>query len=244
MEQETLVKICMNGGAAKADLPTVPISVEDYEREIPAFMQMGVFDFHIHFRDGGGTDTLAQEAVEPQFRYLKERFPLCRIGIGSPLGPARTPALREKQVGAWTGWRPDYISLNICEERSLELGAILQAKAVPIEWGIFTMADARAFAAHRCAEAAFRVLIEIPSGSGDEQRAAAEEIYHFLHQRYPGLVYLLHGKGTGTWTVIRYAREHALPYRIGLEDTAVDETGRPLLTNLALYRHALELLCP
>ncbi len=235
-----LIKICMNGGKLKEKYPWVPVTAEEYEKEIPGLLKEGISNFHIHFRGEDGIETLSQDAIEPQFRYLKEKFPECRIGIGSPLKSGRTAAIRAQQVSEWN-WHPDYISLNICEEGSRELAPVLVEKETPIEWGVFTMEDAEKFVEWNCEQTAFRVLIEIFEGNGPEQRKQAEEIYHFLHSRYPNLEYLLHGFGQGTWEVIRFAKENGLPYRIGFEDTDVDENGNPIASNLELYRRSLNI---
>ena len=170
-----MIKISMNGGVSKAQNPYVPITVEEYAAEIGQFLQLGIKHFHIHFRDAGGKESLEQEVVLPQFLALKKRFPNCQIGIGSPLQNGMTAAKRQKAIAAWT-WRPDYISVNVCEEGSCALSKTLQQLQVPIEYGIFTLADAEEFVARQYSQSAFRVLIEVSGEATDEatvEKAAA-----------------------------------------------------------------------
>lgn len=235
-----MIKIAMNGGRSKAENPSVPVTVEEYAREIAWFMEQGVSAFHIHFRDEEGRESLAQQVVEPQFRQLKERFPACLIGIGSPLQGGITSAIRHTLVLQWT-WQPDFISLNLSEEGSLELIPVLREKQVPIEYGIFSMQDARIFMDNRLETSAYRVLIEMVFASSPAQALAdAQEIEDFLHGAHPGLELLFHAENLPTWAVIARARDQGKNWRIGLEDTLLLPDGRQAADNKSLYLAALE----
>ena len=234
-----MIKISMNGGVSKAQNPYVPITVEEYAAEIGQFLQLGIKHFHIHFRDAGGKESLEQEVVLSQFLALKKRFPNCQIGIGSPLQNGMTAAKRQKAIAAWT-WRPDYISVNVCEEGSCALSKTLQQLQVPIEYGIFTLADAEEFVARQYSQSAFRVLIEVSGEATDEatvEKAAA--ILTFLQKRYPDLEYLLHGEDIHTWAVIQYARQKGYAWRIGFEDIDCFANGEKAHSNIELYKHCI-----
>ena len=146
-----------------------------------------------------------------------------------------------EEISAWT-WKPDYISLNIPEEGSDELAQLLIEKKVPIEYSCFTIDDALAFEKQGYADSTFRVLVEV-SGEKDGQRTVdkAVQIYQYLHDRYPQLEYVIHGEDIYTWDVIHYAKAFHLNWRIGMEDITCDEHGQELTSNVALYRHALEI---
>ena len=210
-----MVKISMNGGVSKADNPYVPVNPEEYLEEIAWFMQHGVNNFHIHFRGADGVDTLEQKYVRPQFQKLKEVFPNAMIGVGSPLLYGRTSEIRLNQVNRWT-WKPDYISVNVCEEGSPQLSELLQKQGIPIEYGIFEMEDAEEF---------------VRQGYID-----------YLHDKYPEGNYLIHGEDIFTWDVIRFADSRGVDWRIGFEDIDRDENGQLLTSNVALYQHAMEIL--
>lgn len=71
---------------------------EEYKKEIDWFQAHGLHDFHIHFRDPEGQDTLLQKYVQPQWEALKIACPGCRIGIGSPLLFGRTHEKRMEDI--------------------------------------------------------------------------------------------------------------------------------------------------
>lgn len=236
-----MIKIALNGGSPKENNPHLPVTFAEYKAEIDWFQSRRLHDFHIHFRDPDGSDTLKQEYVQPQWEALKKACPGCRIGIGSPLLFGRTHKKRMEEISAWT-WRPDYISLNIPEEGSNELALLLIQKRIPIEYSCFTMDDALAFDHLGYASTALRVLIEVSGeSSGPRTVKKAAAIYQYLHTHYPQLEYVIHGEDIYTWDVIRYAKASGLNWRIGMEDITCDETGRELTSNVALYRHALAL---
>lgn len=236
-----MIKIALNGGKPKTENPNLPTSFEEYKKEIDWFQAHGLHDFHIHFRDPEGQDTLLQKYVQPQWEALKIACPGCRIGIGSPLLFGRTHEKRMEEISAWT-WKPDYISLNIPEEGSNELAQLLIEKKVPIEYSCFTIDDALVFEKQGYADSTFRVLVEV-SGEKDGQRTVdkAVQIYQYLDDRYPHLEYVIHGEDIYTWDVIHYAKAFHLNWRIGMEDISCDEHGHELTSNVALYRHALEI---
>ena len=236
-----MIKIAMNGGRSKADNPAIPVSVEEYAREIAWFMKQGVSMFHIHFRNAEGEESLQQKEIEPQFRQLKERFPACRIGIGSPLQNGMTAEKRHELVAEWT-WSPDFISLNLSEKGSLELVPVLREKQIPIEFGIFSMQDAKAFVDNNLEPLAHRALIEMVFASSPAQALAdALEIENFLHSAYPGLELLFHAENLPTWAVLARARDQGKNWRIGLEDTLLLPDGRQADGNRELYLAALEV---
>ncbi len=237
-----MVKIALNGGMPKEINPDVPTTVDEYSEEIRWFVEQGLRYFHIHFRDAEGMDSLEQAVVQPQWEELKARFPQIQIGVGSPLLFGRTQEQRMEQVGKWEGWKPDYISVNVPEEGTVEFMRLLREKGVPMEVSCFTMEDARVFVENGYIEYADRVLIEV---SGEKDGPAtiekARSIYEFLHSRYPKVEYLVHGEDIFTWDVIGFAKKEGLSWRIGMEDVATDEQGNPMHSNRALYEHALEV---
>ena len=76
-----MIKIALNGGKSKEENPNLPVTLEEYKQEIDWFQAHGLHDFHIHFRDPAGLDTLLQKYVQSQWEALKSAFPGCRIGM-------------------------------------------------------------------------------------------------------------------------------------------------------------------
>ena len=229
-----MIKIAMNGGISKDMNPHVPTTTEEYAKEIEWFLKHGVRHFHIHFRDADGRESLEQSVIEPQFNELKERFPDAFIGIGSPLENGMTAAKREQTVSAWT-WRPDYISLNVAEEGSDRLSAILKEKQIPVEYGLVTMEDAETFVNKGYISSSCRILIEVSEESDEASVRTAEKILDFLHGLYPDAEYLLHGEYGYTWALIDHARKNGLSWRIGLEDTEYLKNGKQAGSNIELF---------
>ena len=236
-----MIKIALNGSWLKEEKPYVPVTTEEYLKDIKWFMDRGIRHFHIHFRDENGHDSLDMKAIRPQFEALKKAFPDCLIGVGSPLGEDRTSALRLRQVKDWTDWKPDYISVNICEEGRAEFVELLREKGVPIEFGIFDMEDAKTYVKERYNDIALRVLIEVPcAGSAEATLSNAREIYEYLSGLYPETEYVIHGEEVHTWNVISYAMKQGQSWRIGLEDVDQDPSGKMMTDNTQLYLKALE----
>lgn len=93
-----MIKIALNGGSPKENNPHLPVTFTEYKAEIDWFQSHGLHDFHIHFRDPDGSDTLKQGYVQPQWAALKKACPGCRIGIGSPLLFGRTHKKRMEDI--------------------------------------------------------------------------------------------------------------------------------------------------
>ena len=174
----------MNGDRSKFDTPYVPITINEYLEEIEWFISKGINVFHIHFRDLTGNESLEQLIIEPQFMHLKKIFPSCKIGIGTPLQHGMTSEKREQLISQWT-WSPDFVSLNLSEEGSIELSKILNSKQIPIEYGIFSMLDALTFEKFDLQKNAYRVLIEIfDMDTAEEAVKAAHELVLFFQKRF------------------------------------------------------------
>ena len=70
-----MIKIALNGGKSKEENPNLPTTFAEYKQEIDWFQAHGLHDFHIHFRDPAGLDTLEQKYVQPQWEALKTACP-------------------------------------------------------------------------------------------------------------------------------------------------------------------------
>lgn len=81
-----MIKIALNGGKPKTENPNLPTSFEEYKKEIDWFQAHGLHDFHIHFRDPEGQDTLLQKYVQPHpqealQKLKKQQYPTA-IAVG------------------------------------------------------------------------------------------------------------------------------------------------------------------
>ncbi|UPQ85944.1 hypothetical protein M0R79_00795 [Ignavigranum ruoffiae] len=105
-----LKEICLNGGLFPTEEVKVPITLEQYVKEIQFFINEGIVNFHIHFRDSDGNESLDEHIISPQFRFLKDKFPMINIGIGSPLQNGINSKLREELISNWSNFKPDFIN--------------------------------------------------------------------------------------------------------------------------------------
>ncbi|EHR31972.1 hypothetical protein HMPREF9709_01785 [Helcococcus kunzii ATCC 51366] len=237
-----LKKICLNGGLFPTQEVKVPITLKQYVKEIQFFINKGILNFHIHFRDSYGNESLDENIIYPQFRFLKDKFPMINIGIGSPLQNGINSKLREDLISNWYNFKPDFISVNLSEKGSIDLINILKEKDIKIEYGIFSLKDAEIFTNNKLYINCYRVLLEIIDDNNNPKTSAkaikeANNLVNYFQQLYPDIEIILHGENKYDWDIIKIAIEKNINYRIGLEDTTIDNKGRILESNIELYNY-------
>jgi uncharacterized protein (DUF849 family) len=133
--------------------------------------------------------------------------------------------------------RPDFASVNVGEPGFEELVQVLRDADIEVEAGVWTPEGAEVLGARTV----HRVLVEIVTGPASNAAARADEILQRLDEVGSTSPRLLHGEEEACWPLIEHAGRLGLPTRIGLEDTLVDETGRPAHDNAALVMRAIEV---
>lgn len=239
-----LKKICLNGGLSPGEIVRIPINLEHYVEEIQFFSEEGIKFFHIHFRDYEGKESLEENIIMSQFSYLKDKFPMIFIGIGSPLQNGINSNLRKNLISSWFDFKPDFISVNLSEEGSVDLINILKGKDIKIEYGIFSLEDVEIFKNNKLYINCYRVLLEIIDDENNpksnvEAIIEAEKLISYFEQTYPDIEILVHGENKYAWDIIKLAIEKNINYRIGLEDTIFNDKGEILETNIDLYNFYL-----
>jgi len=130
------------------------------------------------------------------------------------------------------------VSLNLAEERSIELGSELLARGIGIEAGVFDLGDADALLAAPWAGQVTRVLVEVLFEHDD---ASAVELGTAIDGRVASLgrPRLWHGDGRATWAVVDAGLADGHDVRVGLEDTLIDRDGTPAPSNLDQVKRIL-----
>ena len=172
---------------------------------------------HIHPRDAQGRESLAAADVAAALTAVREAAPGMPVGISTggwiaPGGPARLAPMR-----TWTVL-PDYVSVNIHEPEAESIVALMQARGIGVEAGIWTRAAAARFVASRTPRYSLRILVEMTAEDPEAAAAEAEAVLRMLDDAGIAVPILLHGEGGSVWPMVRMAAERGLATRVGLED--------------------------
>jgi uncharacterized protein (DUF849 family) len=236
-----MLQACLNGGRRRSEHPAIPVTPDELARDARAVRDAGAEELHIHPRDAAGAESLAPEDVAAALAAVRAAVPGRPVGVGTgawiaPGGRARRGHLR--------GWRvlPDYVSVNLNEEDAPEVMALMRARGVGIEAGLWTAADARRFVALPEAPACLRVLVEMTSGDPAAAAAEAERVLDVLAGAGIGLPVLLHGEGGSVWEMVRMAGRRGFDTRAGFEDGLTLPDGAPAPSNAAIVAAAVKLL--
>jgi uncharacterized protein (DUF849 family) len=142
-------------------------------------------------------------------------------------------------VAQWT--EPDYTSVNLSEDGSIELMQALLAAGIGVEAGVWSVADAELLVRSGLTGRLTRVLVEPLGSSPREALAEVAEIHRVLDAAEVAEPRLQHGDGESTWPLIRDAIARGLDTRVGFEDTLLLPDGRPAGSNAELVAAAREL---
>jgi uncharacterized protein (DUF849 family) len=156
---------------------------------------------------------------------------------------SRATARRLALVAGWTGPdKPDFASVNVNEPGIDALADLLiESLGIPVEAGVWTVADVDLLAGSTLASRAFQVLLEPTSRVASEAVAVASAASVALLERGIAVPQVHHGYGLATWDVIRWAAGAGFRVRIGLEDTTVLPDGAVAAGNGDLVAAAMRL---
>lgn len=234
-----LVKVCLNGPRPREDHPALPLAPEELAREAARSVEAGAGAIHMHVRGAGGEDTLEPTAVAEAVRAVRASCPETPLGLTTGLWTvAGDHARRMELIGAWEEL-PDFVSVNVSEPGFEELCRLLLARGVGIEPGLWSVENARAFAASAYRDRGLRILVE---SMGSEPTAAVMEaaaIEEVLRGQGVAAPQLHHGAGLATWAVIDRALSRGHDVRVGLEDTTVLPDGSTARDNAQLVAEAV-----
>ncbi|MER8016520.1 3-keto-5-aminohexanoate cleavage protein [Streptomyces griseoluteus] len=231
------MQVCLNGSRTAADGAHVPLTPEELARSAAAAVAAGATEAHVHPRAPCGRESLSARVVGPVVEALRG---LAGVPVGVTTGAWAEPgtAARLEQVRSWSVL-PDFASVNWHEPGAEELAALLLARGVAVEAGIWSGTEGAArFAASPLGPRVLRVLAEVTDTNPSTAEASAHALLTSLAPAH-GRPVLLHGEDGGTWPVLRLAGRLGLATRIGLEDTLLLPNGERALSNAQLVAAGL-----
>jgi uncharacterized protein (DUF849 family) len=233
-----VLQACLNGARAPGEHPALPLTPAQLAADARAAVAAGARSVHLHVRDSSGTESLEPADVSAVLRAVSG------VEISLSTGLWITDHDVERRHALVAGWteRPDLVSLNLSEPGWEELAALLHERAIGVEAGLATVADAEVLIDGPLRPA--RVLVEIDDETldGDGAVARAAAIDEVLDRAGHSVPRLHHGFGPATWAVLAAAVARGHDVRVGLEDVLVMPDGTPAPGNEALVVAAASLL--
>lgn len=233
------IKACLNGARRPADNPAIPITPEAIAVEAVAAAAAGARAVHFHPKDADGVDTLDAVAVAAAVRAVRAAAPGLAIGVTTGAWAIPDAAQRVAAVEAWTVL-PDFASVNWSEDGSDSVAAVLAARGVGIEAGLFHPQAVANWAASPSRGACIRLMIELLRPVPDFE-AMADAMLAQVTAVDPQTPVLLHSRGPDVWRAVRHAARRGLQTRIGFEDAIELPDGSPAPGNAALVTAAYEI---
>jgi uncharacterized protein (DUF849 family) len=249
-----LVKACLNGGTKRSAHPAVPLSAAELAADAIAVVKAGAGAIHLHprdvcgladpaARDGSAPESLDSEWVLPAVAAVHKAVPGIPVGVTTGIWAAGgDPEVRLELVGNWFGPdRPDFASINLSEPGAVSLYELLVDLDIPVEAGLWTVADVDALASAGFGKGVLRFLIEPEGSSADDAVATAAAIDAALDACGFPQERVHHGYGLATWPVLTAAVARGHGIRVGLEDTTVLPSGERAVGNADLVAAAIGL---
>jgi uncharacterized protein (DUF849 family) len=235
-----MLQACLNGQRPRSEHPAVPLTPDELAADARRAVAAGAAQLHVHPRADGGRDTVEPGAAGAAVRAIRAACPGVPLGLTTGLWTTDGDAeLRHARVEAWEEL-PDYASVNLFEPGSAELCALLTARGVGIEAGVWNAGDARLLLERGLAP--LRVLVEPSDGGAEDPVAAAAEIDALLVEGGLQVPQLHHGAGDDAWEMLDAALARGRDVRIGLEDTTLMPDGRVARDNAELVAEAARRL--
>ncbi len=238
------IKVCLNGGRARADHPAVPLTPAELAMSARAAVEAGAEAIHVHPRADDGTESLLATDVAAAVAAIRRSCPAVPVGVSTGLWITSGDVWRrEAQAAGWVdlspSQRPDFASVNLSEPGFARLVPLLESGGIGAEAGVWSIADARTLATEGSALNWLRVLVEIRDAGAEACVEDAELVLAALRADRIDLPVLLHGEGEACWPLIEQAGLLDLPTRIGLEDVLTGPSGDPVHDNAHLVTIAL-----
>lgn len=236
-----MLQACLNGARTRSEVRSVPITAADLAADALAAKRAGAEMLHVHPRDGFGQETLAPIPVADALTAIRAAVPRMPVGIGTGHWIAPGGEARHADMEAWEVL-PDYVSVNLNEPDAGAVIAMLHAKGIGIEAGVWSARDARKLCREVPKSSILRVLIEMPDVPGPIAREEALRCRQVLRERGLFAPILLHGMDRSTWPCLIEAARLGFDTRIGFEDVLDLPDGTPARTNAELIAAARDLI--
>lgn len=235
-----MIKIALNGARSESPgvlIPNTPFRIKDDARKL---FQSGFSIFHVHIYNDSGKESLQPDDVAKVINYIREISPYILIGIST--GDWIEPNFEKRKMDI-RNWKiiPDFASVNIIEENSIEVAQELIKKGIQVEAGITDPASAEKFVQSNINNNCLRILIEPQEQIFTEALSNVETIEKILDFGNIRIERLLHGFDETAWPLLLEAFKKGYRARIGLEDTIYLPSGKKAMGNLELAEAALKM---
>jgi uncharacterized protein (DUF849 family) len=232
-----IVQACLNGRHQHDWHPRVPTTPEAIVADAAEAMRAGANELHIHIRDGEGRETLRPHVVDETIAGIREACPGTLVGISTGVWIERDDARRRDYLRGLSV-PPDYASVNVNEEDSAGVIALLLERGIGVELGIWVADDARRALDLNLIAPCLRVLLEIMHQDGAAALAELAAIEAVLAGA-PQKSVLLHGDKAQVWPLVDAAFARGYSTRVGLEGGRHLPDGSIAESNAALVKAAI-----
>jgi len=235
-----MIQIALNGARPKPESKYIPNTPREIKSDVLKLFNAGFNLFHIHIYDNEGKESLADKDVNKIIRGVRNISGKIKVGIST--GDWIEPNLnkRIKQIRSWKVL-PDFASVNIVEQDSIEISEELIKKGIKIEAGITDPETAEKFARSSIINDCIRILIEPQEQNIKDALVTVKKIETILDDHKIKVKRLLHGFDLTAWDLVEEAIKRGYDARIGLEDTIFLPWGSEASGNLELAEKALRL---
>jgi uncharacterized protein (DUF849 family) len=234
-----LLQAALNGGRTLDEHPNIPITSEQIAAEVKRVIDTGADAIHFHIRARDGKQSLRPEDVSRTLTTVRAANPDVALGISTSLEIVGNGRLRHQLISEWR-ILPDYVSVNLHEEGSIELIEMLFAKGIGVEAGVCTPMAAENLISSGLGNDCLRILIEATEETVPEARANVNAIQAVLKESHLKPPYLLHGEGGSAWAIFEDAVAGGYDTRVGFEDMLTLPNGSAVESNAELIKYALD----
>jgi uncharacterized protein (DUF849 family) len=233
-----LIKAAINGSRTRAEHAAIPVTPEQKAREASLAVAAGAGAIHVHVRNAAERESLAPEDVARTLEAIRASCPGIPIGISTGAWIVPDMSQRLSLVEAWDVL-PDFASVNVHEDGSLQLVRLLLERGIGVEAGVWDVRSAQALLGAGLANECLRILIEPAETAGDAS-ANLDQIEATLGRI--GQPRLLHGVDASAWPLVEMAARRNYDTRTGFEDTLTLPDGSRAESNAALVAAAVRIV--
>ncbi len=236
-----LLQAALNGCRTPTEHPHIPVTPEQLATDCKQVIEAGAVTIHFHVRQADGSQSLMPEDVSRALTTIRAACPDVGLGISTTWEIVGDRALRYQLVSQWAVL-PDYVSVNIHEEGSLELIELLLAKGIGIEAGLMNAEAAERLHQSGLGDNCLRILIEPLEDNLAAARANIQAIEAILDAANLKPPRLLHGTDATAWDVFYDAVARGYNTRIGFEDMLTLPDGTAVEGNAQMIEVAFDYI--
>jgi uncharacterized protein (DUF849 family) len=233
-----IVQACLNGARGSGFHPRLPLTREDIARDSASCVAAGAAELHLHPRGSGGKESLA--AVDTTILAVRRACPGTLVGVSTGAWIENDEDQTRKLISRWNEL-PNYASVNLSEGDAPAVMELLRRRAIGIEAGLASVADAERLVNLPDHGGILRILIEIEEQSLSVGCQVADDIAAVLDRAGLRRPILLHGFDATVWPFVELAHRRRWSTRVGLEDGKHLMDGTTAPDNAALVTAAVAI---